>query len=218
MLLYAWRMDNVNSAERLPYRRLQALETRRRIARAARVVFSASGYASASIESVAGEAGVAVRTVYSIFGTKKAILGVICDEWLAEAGVAPLFGEAMAETDPTRRLGLVARAARVQWESGRDVRPMLEAGAASDAEVRTMLDGWKGERARVLRESLEGIFGDLRPGLTLERAAAVLRGLTAAEVFTELTEGEGWSGDEYQTWLAALLVEVLLPRGAAGIS
>jgi hypothetical protein len=95
---------------------------------------------------------------------------------------------------------------------------MLEAGAASDAEVRTMLDGWKGERARVLRESLEGISGDLRPGLTLERAAAVLRGLTAAEVFTELTEGEGWSGDEYQTWLAALLVEVLLPSGAARMS
>ena len=217
MLLYAYRMDDVKSGARLPYRRLQALETRRRIARAARLVFSASGYAASSIESVAAEAGVAVRTVYSIFGTKKAILGVICDEWLAEAGVVLLFGVAMAETDPARRLGLVARVTRVQWESGRDVRPLLEAGAASDAEVRIMLDGWKGERARVLRQSLEGISGALRPGLTLERAAAVLRGLTAAEVFTELIEGEGWSADEYQNWLADLLVEVLLPTGAARI-
>src|ERR1700694_6211680 len=118
-----WRMDKVNSGARLPSRRLQAREPRRRIARAARVVFSASGYASASIESVAGEAGVAGRTVYSIFGTKKAILGVICDEWLAEAGVAPLFGEAMAETDPTRRLGPGARPARGAGGCGPDVWP-----------------------------------------------------------------------------------------------
>ena len=203
-------MGDVKAGQRLPYRRLQALETRRRIAAAARTVFAGSGYAAASIESVAAEAGVAVRTVYSIFGSKKGILAAVCDEWLAEAGVAALFGEAMAEPDPARRLGLVAHLTRVQWELGRDVRPMLEAGAASDSEVRTMFRGWKAERARFLRLSLGDLSGHLRPRLSLDRAAAVLRGLTAAEVFDELTDGEGWSADDYESWLAALLVEVML--------
>jgi hypothetical protein len=40
----------------------------------------------------------------------------------------------------------------------------------------------------------------------------------AAEVFIELTEGDGRSAGEYQNWLADLLIEVLLPTGAAGIS
>src|SRR5438067_9997120 len=106
-------------ANRLPLRRRQALETRRSIARAARSLFSERGYAATSIEVVAEEAGVAARTVYAIFGTKKAILAAICEEWLAEAGVMESVAEGMAERDVRRRLALVAHSSRRQWESER---------------------------------------------------------------------------------------------------
>ena len=61
-------------AERVSYRALQAQETRRRIAGAARRRFAAAGYACTTVEAVAAEAGVAASTVYAAFKTKAALL------------------------------------------------------------------------------------------------------------------------------------------------
>src|SRR5258706_5514111 len=84
-------MTEVN-ADRVPLRQRQALETRRAIAGAARSLFAERGYAAASIDLVAEEAGVAARTVYAIFGTKQAIPAAICEAWLVQAGrIATLF-------------------------------------------------------------------------------------------------------------------------------
>ena len=205
-------MDEVK-ADRLPLRRRQALETRRSIARAARSLFSERGYAATSIEVVAEEAGVAARTVYAIFGGKKAILAAICEEWLAEAGVMQTVAEGMAEPDVRRRLALVAHSSRRQWESERGVASMLEGAAASDAEVAKMLAGWKADRVRSLHAVVEGLEGELRGGMDSRRAGAIIRALTSAEVYSELVAGEGWTADEYEQWLRALLRSVLLRRG-----
>lgn len=208
-------MGTVKGSDGLGYRQLQARETRRRIARAAREVFALSGYAAATIESIAQRAGVAPRTVYLGFGTKKAIIGAVCEEWLAEAGVRELAPAVMAEADPGRRLALVAQLNRRQWEAGADVVPMLEAAAASDVEVRSMLDGWKAERAGLLRSCLEPLEAVLRPGLGLGDAVVSARALSAAEIFSELTRGEGWDPDRYERWLARLLQTELLGRASS---
>jgi AcrR family transcriptional regulator len=201
----------------LSYRQRQALETRRAIAQAARTLFSQGGYVATSIEAVAEQAGVAARTVYAIFGTKKAILGAICEEWLTEAGVREIGAAGMAEGDLRRRLALAAHSGRRQWESERGVRAMLEGAAASDADVARMLAGWKDDRARSLRMVVAGYEADLRSGIDPEQAAAMLRALTGAEVYSELVAGAGWNPDRYERWLAALLIEVLVrPRPRAG--
>jgi AcrR family transcriptional regulator len=204
-------------ASRVPLRRRQALETRRAIALAARSLFAERGYAATSIEVVAEEAGVAARTVYAIFGTKKAILAGICEDWLVEAGVMETVAVGMAEPDLRRRLELVAHSSRRQWESERGVRAMLEGAAASDADVARMLAGWKNDRARSLRGVVAGLEGNLRPGIDGARAGAIIRALTSAEIYSELVAGEGWRPDEYEEWLAGLLSDTLLPprRGGA---
>jgi len=199
-------------ARPLSYRRRQALETRRAIAHAARSLFSQGGYAATSIDAVAEEAGVAARTVYAIFGTKKAILGAICEEWLAEAGVMETVAAGMSEPDLRRRLALVALSSRRQWESERGVRAMLEGAAASDADVARMVAGWKQDRAGSLHSVLAGCEADLRSGLDARRAGAMLRALTSAEVYSELVAGEGWTPADYETWLAGLLAEALVAR------
>jgi len=200
-------------AERLPLRRRQALETRRAIARAARALFAERGYATTSIEAVAEEAGVAARTVYAAFGTKKAILAAICEEWLAEAGVAEAAMAGLRERELRPRLAIVARSSRRQWESERGVRAMLEGAAASDAEVARMLAGWKNDRAGSLHGVVEGVEADLRVGLDVARAGAIVRALTGGEVYAELVGGEGWTPDQYEQWLGDLLCEVLLGPG-----
>ena len=198
--------------ERMPLRQRQAQETRRLIAHAARELFSRGGYAATSLEAVAEEAGVAARTVYSAFGTKKAILGAICDEWLAEAGVRETVSVGFAERDLGRRLALVARASRRQWELERGMRAMLEGAAAADAEVARMLAGWKEDRARSLRSVFEGVDAQLRSGMKVDRAGAILRALSSGEVYAELVAGEGWSPADYEEWLTALLMETLVKR------
>jgi len=207
-------MPDVKS-DRVPLRQRQALETRRSIAGAARTLFAEGGYAATSIEAVAQEAGVAARTVYSIFGGKKGILAAICEEWLAEAGVMETVAEGLATRDLRRRLALVALANRRQWESERGVRAMLEGAAASDAEVARMLAGWKSDRAHSFGEIVAGLEGDLRQGVDGNRATAVIRALSSAEIYSELVGWEGWTPDEYEEWLSDLLAEVLLPPQSA---
>src|SRR5690348_5185271 len=180
-------------AGRMPLRQRHALETRRAIVQAARSLFAERGYAAASIEMVADAAGVSARTVYSIFGTKKAMLGAICEEWLAEAGVMEAVAQGMQEPDLHRRLLLVAHSSRRQWELERGVRAMLEGAAASDAEVARMLAGWKDDRARSLHAVLIGAEGRLKPEIDRVRAGAIIRALTSAEVYSELVVGEGWT-------------------------
>ena len=198
-------------ADRIPLRQRHALETRNAIARAARSLFAERGYAAASIEAVAEEAGVAVRTVYSIFGTKKAILAAICEDWLLEAGVMEDVAEGMATTDLRRRIELVAHSSRRQWESERGVCAMLEGAAASDAEVARMLAGWKTDRARSFHSVTTGVEGSLRPGIDGTRAGATFRALTSFQVYSELVVGEGWSPHEYEEWITGLLSDLLLP-------
>lgn len=197
--------------EALSHRQRQALETRRLVAQAARALFIEHGYAATSIEAVAAAAGVSPRTVYAIFGAKKAILGAICEEWLMEAGVMEAIAAGMVEPDLARRLDLVARTSRRQWESERGVRRLIGVAAASDAEVARMLAGWIEDRARGFHQLVEGLEGQLRDGVDGKRAGALIRALSAAEVYSELVHGEGWTPAEYEGWLAGLLKEVLLP-------
>jgi AcrR family transcriptional regulator len=73
----------MKAAKKRPYqsptRQRQADETRSRIAAAARKLLEEHGYAGMTMEAVAQEAGVAVATVYSVFGSKTRVLSEILD-------------------------------------------------------------------------------------------------------------------------------------------
>lgn len=203
-------MEDVKPPEGVTYRQWQALETKRRIARAARRAFAGGGYAETSIEAVARESGVAPRTVYAAFGGKKQILAAICDEWLAESDVAGIAARLMSTPDPLGRLALIAQLNRRQWELGQDVVPMMEAAAASDPEVARMLATWKDQRAGMLREAVKGLAGSLRPELEWQWAATTVRALSSPDVFAELVRGEGWTPEQYEAWLVDILAVRLL--------
>jgi hypothetical protein len=52
----------------------------------------------------------------------------------------------------------------------------------------------------------------LRPELSVDRAAAILRALCRAEVYRELVEESGWAPDEYEAWLGETLKGQLLSQ------
>jgi len=74
-----------------------------------------------------------------------------------------------------------------------------------------MLAGWKSDRARSFRGIVAGLEDQLREGLDGDRATALIRALTGGEIYAELVGAEGWTPAAYEAWLAALLIEVLLP-------
>src|SRR5919206_1136035 len=89
-----------------PRRQEQARQTRAAILEAARPLFIERGYAGTSMTDIARAAGVSVKTVEAIFGTKARLLKVLRDVTIAGDDEAvplaqrPWFREIMEEPDP----------------------------------------------------------------------------------------------------------------------
>ena len=97
----------------------QALETRRSIRAAARVLFERDGFAATTVAAIAAEASVSVPTVYATFGTKGGVLREMMDELEALASGAEDPGVALfAEPDPQKQLKLFVHWIRTLFESG----------------------------------------------------------------------------------------------------
>lgn len=197
---------------RVPYRQLQAEETRRRIAASARRLFAERGYGSTSIDAIAEDVGVAVRTVYAAFGNKMAILGAICEAWLKEADVLTLVQEASQADQPAQVLALLARASRRQWESGGDILEILQAAGAIDGDIAALVRGWAGDREAGMGIAVKRVAPRLKPGLDLKHANAIVRALTAPAVYQSLVGDSAWTARQYEDWLAESLTGQLLGR------
>src|ERR1700730_5617798 len=93
-------------------RRLQADQTRDRILDAARRVISHKGFADATFEAIAAEAGVAAPTVYAAFGSKSGILRALMGRATFSSNYDNVVREALKSDDPVTRLRFAARIAR----------------------------------------------------------------------------------------------------------
>jgi AcrR family transcriptional regulator len=190
------------------YRQEQAEATRVRIAEAARQLFAQDGYGATSIDAIAKAAGVATRTVYSAFGTKREILSLICDRWLQEAGAQERSGEVFAEPDPAERLRGAAGWLTNLYSAGFDVVLIFEAATDESAETRALLRSKLAGRNQVMDAIMASLEQDLR--VPLKQAQAVYRALAAPGVYRELVEESGWSPAEFENWVADSLIRQLL--------
>jgi len=164
---------------RSTYRQAQAAATRERIAEAARRLFGVAGYGSTSIEAIAAEAGVAVRTVYSAFGTKREILSLICEQWLERARARELAGEVLADPDPARRLRGAASWLRGLYEAGFDVVLIFEAATDESAETRALLRAKLAGRNQAMDAMIASLDGHLRAPVPQVQAVSGRRFLDA---------------------------------------
>ncbi len=193
---------------RSTYRQQQAAATRDRIADASRRLFGSAGYGSTSMEAIAAEAGVAVRTVYSAFGNKREILSLICERWLEHAQARERAQQVLAEQDPTRRLRAVAGWLRNLYEAGFDVVLIFEAATDESAETRALLRSKLAGRNEVMDAMIASLEGHLR--VPVRQAQAVYRALAAPGVYRELVDESGWAPDEFEQWVGDALEQQLL--------
>lgn len=208
-----------------PHRREQAAATRRQILEAAQRLFERDGYASTSIAAVAREAGVASKTVYLAFESKRGLLLALWhlllrgDEEPVPVGERDWFRAVVEEPDPERRLRLNAHNSRIVKERAGSLLAVIRDAASVDAEIDALWQRIEREFRANQRSVVELLHeqGALRAELDVERAADVLWALNHPSLWWLLVGERGWSGDEYERWLAGLhCAQLLAPSDPTG--
>lgn len=201
-----------------PRRQQQAAATRGEILAAARRLFEQEGYVATSMAAVAAEAGVALKTVYVAFKTKRGILLALWhlllrgDEEPAPVGERPWFREVVAEPDPQRQLQLNARNSRMVKERAGTLMSILRDAAPADPEIAALWRRIQDEFYDNQRSIVENLQqkNALRSGLDVARSADILWTLNHPDVYWLLVGDRGWTPEQYEQWLADVLCSQLL--------
>jgi AcrR family transcriptional regulator len=206
------------SAKKAPARRRytstrrdqQAAQTRRDVLAAAVRLFGVQGWAGTTMGAIAGEAGVAVETVYSGFGSKKQLVRAAMDAAvvgdaepiaLAERPEWARMGEGSLEQ--RMRAGIALQAAIHARSAG--VWAALREAAASDADIAS----WCTEMERTRRRDLERAI-DLIVGRQLEETAVdLLWAILAPELYLKLVVERDWPDARYEEHISELALRVV---------
>jgi AcrR family transcriptional regulator len=199
-------------------RQAQAAATRRDILDAATRLFIEDGYVATTMEAIADEAEVSLKTVYLAFSAKGGLLRAVWDLALKgdtdDAPVAdrPWYQEVLDEPDPERTLRLLAHQTRLVRTRIGPLLPVLRASATVDADGAAL---WKllhddfHENQRVIVESIDQV-GGLRPGLDVDRAADILWTLNNPDVWLLLVVERGWDPEAFEAWFLEVTMAQLL--------
>jgi len=200
-------------------RQAQAQETRRQIITAAGRLFSEHGYAGATIDAIAQEAGVAPETIFATFGNKRTILARLID--VAVGGddqSIPLLDRpgpqaVLQESDPARQLQLFAQDIVTILERVAPLFEIMRVAAKTEPDIADLLKNLLSERLHNMTAVVHKVatHSSLRTDLNEAQAAEIVWTLTSPEVFTLLTIDRGWSKAQYSHWLGDSLVRLLLP-------
>jgi len=197
-------------------REAQARETRRSILEAAAELFVGSGYAATTIQAIADQGGVAVQTVYAVFGTKRELLRQLIEstitgddgpDAITERAAVQRVG---AEPDPRRRAELDAALARVIIQRVAPIARVAEEAAASDPELAAMMQTVRAARRDEMVVAAAILAGPDGLRLDQEEAAATLYVLYSPHVADMLMRDHGWPPERYEAWLARMILEAVI--------
>jgi AcrR family transcriptional regulator len=188
---------------------------RARILDAAYRLFLDQGYEAATMQAIADAAGVAVQTVYYLFGTKAALLAEV--EALAVLGDrpaqswrdAPWSDDLLQETEPHQLIRrFVGADAAIKARLATFVAAVGPALPSDQASANRRQTG-RQDFFTFLVDRLVAL-GALKPGLTSRRALDVILVVNSLPNYVELTSRHGWTQKEWEDWLCDLLGQQLL--------
>jgi AcrR family transcriptional regulator len=201
-------------------RQAQANETRRHILQAARKLFTERGYAGATAEAVAAEAGVSAQTIYAIFKNKKKLL-------VSLMNISPATGvedhtpmseranvQAVAqERDQRRQLQMFATVVASNLNQVAGVFEVMTEAAKIEPDFERIVQKLNKQRLEHMTDAVHQVAanGPFRGNIDETYARDIVWTLTSGEVFLLLTRDRGWSKEQYADWLADMLIRALLP-------
>lgn len=195
-------------------RQERASRTRARIIETAYQLLVDRGWESTTMQLVANEAGVAVQTVYFVFGTKARLVAAV--EEYAIAGSTP----------PEQFLSQWRKSVVEQDDPASLVRTFVEVDTQIKSRLAPLVAGLGGTmpselvQARDRESGRERFFGSLvdrladlkvlRPSLRRDRAMDIVRAVNALSTYTDLTRRRGWSDEEWIEWMTEMLSAQLI--------
>lgn len=203
----------VTEVKRVNKRAEKARETRRRIIDAARELFIERGYGATPLQDVADRAGVAVQTIYFIFGNKRTLLKELVDITIAgdDEPVAtmdrPWFRDVIAADTADAQLRAHVRGTCEVLKRVAPLVDMVDTAAATDAEVAALWPEGERPRYEVHDTAAKALVTKpgVVPGLTAEQAADILFALLSTEIFLLLVHVRGWSPERWEQWTYGVL-------------
>ena len=190
-------------------RRAQAAATRRDILAAAQRLFERDGYAATTMEAIAAEAGVALKTVYVVFETKSGLLRALWNHLLrggqddVPIGEQRWYRELVAEHDAERQLRATARNSRLVKVRIAGTLEVIRSAAPLDPDIaglwRRIQNDFHANQGVIVR-SLQAKDA-LRPGLSAEHATDILWTLNHPNLWQLLVDERGWTPEQYEAWL-----------------
>ena len=179
------------------------------IVKAASTLFGSRGWAATTLPMIAAEAGTAVDTIYSSFGSKSALLMAAFDEALAgdddpRAMVDRPELADFAVGSPVERLQKGVHFSVAVYQRSLPVLKAVQEAAGSDPVARDRLAQYDQDRRDVMVVGL-GFILDGPPSDTLVDAIWTL---VSPEVYSKITEGRGWSVPKAEAWLVAMVQAV----------
>jgi AcrR family transcriptional regulator len=200
-------------------RQAQAEETRRQILAAAHKLFMERGYAGATIEAIATEAG-GPQTIYAVFKNKGRILVSLINFLSASRAEerTPLLQRAgpqavAHERDQHRQLQMFAQVVANNLEGNASISEIILVAAKTDQDIEKIMQQLIKQRRQHMAVAVQQIAsnGPFRENMDEEYATDTVWTLTSPEVFLLLTRDLGWPKEKYAQWLSDILVRVLLP-------
>jgi AcrR family transcriptional regulator len=194
-------------------RRASAEERRGRILQTARNLFGHYGYGATSIERIAGEAGVAVPTVYAIYRSKRALLFALLDQADARADVAGLLRDLnSAAGNPRKQLRrLVSFTCRFYAQAG-DIIDIARGAGSTNEDLLALWQEGEDRRLRGQKPLADAWdrSGALRKNINAKEALDILWAMTGADHYRLFVVDRKWSAARYEVWLENTLERLLL--------
>ena len=199
-------------------RQAQSQETKNRILASAKMLFESKGFEKVAIEEIAREAQVSAPSIYSIFQSKRGVLLGLMDEALSPEQFEALVEQGKKEKCPHKRLEITASIARQLYDAEKAQLSFLRGASILDPVFKGLEIERERRRHQRQKETVETMANEkvFMNNISLSKIRDILWAFTGRDFYRMLVVERGWSSDEYEKWLAELLIQILLSEPQMG--
>lgn len=190
-------------------RQAKAQKTKDRILVCAKELFESKGFQEVTIEEIAKNAEVSVPTIYGLYQSKIGVLKALIDVALPSQQYESLVHQLEMETSIVKRLALTAALSRQLYDAEKEQFGVFRDLSILNPELKKM-EVEREQRRYKRQDASFKRFKDKKSlgGLNASKTRDLLWAFTGRDLYRMLVMERGWSSDEYETWLAQMLVQL----------
>lgn len=206
----------MSNKEKRPYRSVarnaQAAQTRGRILVAAKNLFESEGFECVTIEKIAQSGNVSIPTVYALFQSKRGVLRALMDEVLPADQFDALVEMSIQEKSPEIRLSISAKIARQMYDAEKVQMNLFRGAVVLAPEFKELEKEREMRRYSRQEVTIKAMVREksLAKGLSEAKARDILWAFTGRDMYRMLVVEQGWASEDYEKWLAQLLINNLM--------